>query len=448
LSRVLSRVLCPAAAPDGLSTVAADPGELPIAEVLTCRRKLSLLEQGRQFHIIGPWGTSVLDLLTFVHNDAFTCLGLPHGCTAEPVESANDARRLLSLASVGGAMLVGPLKTMLLPLLDSISNVARAIKVVDCVVHKEDGQLVGENVESLAFHSLLGSLGLSASSDQRVGLILGTGSPAAAARVALRALGFGNVLCLNAKAALPTFTISLPRPEGMSLGINISHDEGHSLRIEAVTGGAFQAWNLANPGLQVRPGDNIVALNGVRGEVAKLLEQCGAFGTLEVEVVRQETTTQLAGELSENLAVLQGLSTIGVLVLAEGVSEGWSDADACSKVLQQLLAHSKPVVIEASWPPLGPGSGYLATSLLDSARVVGCSIVTAAAFLVEECRIAVALWTGLRLPARPFAETLVRGWSCEAKELPRVFSEALAAQRVAAAEDPRTGAALAALPRP
>jgi len=194
LSRVLSSVLCPVTHPR-LPNAAA-PGLLSIDHVLTYRRSLSLQGPARQFPVLGPFGAEELRLMPVLHGEAFAKLGLPHVCRAEPVDTLEEARRVLSLASVGGAAAAGMLREALIDLLGNnrCSEAACAAGAVDTVVRLEDGCLYGENSECAAIRTRLEAMGFLTGAASRSGLVLGGGATGRAALRALQDLNFGRAI--------------------------------------------------------------------------------------------------------------------------------------------------------------------------------------------------------------------------------------------------------------
>merc|ERR1711870_154109 len=74
------------------------------------------------------------------------------------------------------------------------------------------------------------------------------------------------------------FLVKLYRDAGASghIGVNVSHvTEGNknvALVVKEVKDGLVDMWNKANPDKQVKPGHQVVAANGIRGDSEKMLE--------------------------------------------------------------------------------------------------------------------------------------------------------------------------------
>lgn len=69
------------------------------------------------------------------------------------------------------------------------------------------------------------------------------------------------------------------------VGIGLSTLEGRCLRVVKVdAGGLMSTWNVENPTKQVRRGDRILEVNGIRGDAQAMIEACKCSATLELLV--------------------------------------------------------------------------------------------------------------------------------------------------------------------
>eukprot|EP00929_Paragymnodinium_shiwhaense_P029383 TRINITY_DN16845_c0_g1_i1.p1 TRINITY_DN16845_c0_g1~~TRINITY_DN16845_c0_g1_i1.p1 ORF type:complete len:148 (-),score=53.69 TRINITY_DN16845_c0_g1_i1:113-556(-) len=85
------------------------------------------------------------------------------------------------------------------------------------------------------------------------------------------------------------YNITLDKTTGTRLGVDVDHQDGATLLIDAVTGGLMQAWNEANtddPSVQVKPGDRIVEVNGIKDDVLQLVNQCKNNQVLKMKIRR------------------------------------------------------------------------------------------------------------------------------------------------------------------
>lgn len=73
------------------------------------------------------------------------------------------------------------------------------------------------------------------------------------------------------------------KPLGLEFPKKLS---GNFLLVTKVEEGPFQDWNAANPSREVRVGDRIVAVGGVRGTAAQLVKKLKSAGKVQVTVVR------------------------------------------------------------------------------------------------------------------------------------------------------------------
>lgn len=86
------------------------------------------------------------------------------------------------------------------------------------------------------------------------------------------------------------YTIVLEKTGGMTLGLDVDtmailHDSS-VLPIRAISGGLVGIWNKHHPDMQVLHGDKIIEVNGVRGDVASLVEKCAREQTLSMVLKR------------------------------------------------------------------------------------------------------------------------------------------------------------------
>jgi len=98
-----------------------------------------------------------------------------------------------------------------------------------------------------------------------------------------------------------TFTVTLRKADGASLGLKISCDDtANALLVESVlAGGAVEAWNrqctgdlhrffAGGPGPQraVIPGDRIIEVNGISGDPPRLSSECASKRLLKIKIQR------------------------------------------------------------------------------------------------------------------------------------------------------------------
>jgi len=84
-----------------------------------------------------------------------------------------------------------------------------------------------------------------------------------------------------------TYQIAVQKTDQVSeIGADLVPTAGRILQIQAIHGGLLYAWNLANPGRQVLPGDFIVSVNGAAGSVDAILQEVGRSTTLIIYLTR------------------------------------------------------------------------------------------------------------------------------------------------------------------
>jgi len=98
------------------------------------------------------------------------------------------------------------------------------------------------------------------------------------------------------------FTVTLvKKAEGASLGVDIDFSDGATIVITQVREGLVAEWNAANPAQLVKPDDRIVAVNGVMGNAANMMEVCKTAPTLELLLKRKvEDKAEKGGEKPED----------------------------------------------------------------------------------------------------------------------------------------------------
>merc|ERR1712146_469145 len=85
------------------------------------------------------------------------------------------------------------------------------------------------------------------------------------------------------------YQFTIDRSSGGKLGIDVDHEDNKTLLVESISGGLVGDWNTAHPELQVRVGDRIVEVNGLKGDVLKMVEECKKPQLLECRRRRGST---------------------------------------------------------------------------------------------------------------------------------------------------------------
>ena len=88
-----------------------------------------------------------------MHNAAFAALGLDWAYVPLPVppERVGDAVRGLAALGFAGANVTVPHKQAVMPFLDELTPVARAVGAVNTIVVRPDGSLLGDNTDGAGF---------------------------------------------------------------------------------------------------------------------------------------------------------------------------------------------------------------------------------------------------------------------------------------------------------
>ena len=82
-----------------------------------------------------------------MHNAGFNRLGLPHHYGLHETSSAEEALEAMRHPNFGGASVTIPLKETILPMMDELSDAARAIGAVNTVIRVTGGNLRGDNTD-------------------------------------------------------------------------------------------------------------------------------------------------------------------------------------------------------------------------------------------------------------------------------------------------------------
>ncbi|PWN21454.1 Shikimate dehydrogenase [Microstroma glucosiphilum] len=178
------------------------PGQLSFAEVQRARSLLGLLPK-QKFTLFGkPVAHSLSPLL---HNTAFGELGLPHHYERVETDVINDAvKDYIRSDNFGGASVTIPLKLDIIPLLDELTEDARAIGAVNTIIPiKTAGsattKLIGDNTDWIAIRALcVKSLPLTVrGTKQFTALVIGAGGSARAALYAAHKVGVSKIYLYN-----------------------------------------------------------------------------------------------------------------------------------------------------------------------------------------------------------------------------------------------------------
>ncbi|KAI0914655.1 EPSP synthase-domain-containing protein [Ustulina deusta] len=196
LSRILNGFLTPVSHPD--LPFRAAPGQLSAAEIRRGQTLVGELEKKR-FYLFGkPISASRSPAL---HNTLFHQAGLPHEYSLFETDSATDVQHLIRSPEFGGASVTIPLKLDIMPLVDEISDSAKAIGAVNTIIPVESGEgrvrLVGDNTDwtGMVYSLRMAGLTLPTSSANNTfsGMVVGSGGTTRAAVYAQRSLGFSPI---------------------------------------------------------------------------------------------------------------------------------------------------------------------------------------------------------------------------------------------------------------
>lgn len=141
--------------------------------------------------VVGVMGYPVEHSLSpAMHNAAFDALSLDwiYVPLLTPPENVQEAVAGLRAMSLRGANITVPLKELIPPLMDDLSEVAKQIGAVNTVYWREDGALCGTSTDGIGFLRSLETEQVSLAVDLNV-VVLGTGGSARAVANALIQVG-------------------------------------------------------------------------------------------------------------------------------------------------------------------------------------------------------------------------------------------------------------------
>jgi shikimate dehydrogenase len=151
-----------------------------------------------------------------MHNAAFAALGLDWAYVPLPVppERLGEAVRGLVALGFAGANITVPHKQAVIPFLDGLTPIARAVGAVNTIVVRPDGSLLGDNTDGAGFVADLRTQTANRKSQITQSLVIGAGGAARAVvyalaeggatiKVANRTLKNARKLCQDIASALP-----------------------------------------------------------------------------------------------------------------------------------------------------------------------------------------------------------------------------------------------------
>jgi pentafunctional AROM polypeptide len=216
LSRVLNSSLGTTPVTSDLLSEAAAPGQITQQHIKKVRIMLGLptREDAKRYCLFGtPISTSPSPTM---HNTGFLRLGLPHFYDLCETDHLGVVQNVIKSANFGGASVTIPLKEKVIPMMDQLSDSAKAIGAVNTIVKKSDGVLFGDNTDWIGMRDAIlnivkfekSSLQLvSGAADQRLlssrsfiplsGLVVGAGGTARAAIYCLQQMRCPRIVVHN-----------------------------------------------------------------------------------------------------------------------------------------------------------------------------------------------------------------------------------------------------------
>lgn len=194
LSRVLNSFMTPVSHP--ALPFATAPGQLNAVEVRQARALVGQIEP-KKFYLFGtPIAASRSPNL---HNTLFRANGLPHIYERFETDDVKSLKSIISAPDFGGASVTIPLKLDILPLVDEVSDAAKAIGAVNTIIPiaarvDTNGRLRGDNTDWLGITHCLQSC--TTYPGKASAVVIGTGGTSRAAIYALHKLGHSPIYIL------------------------------------------------------------------------------------------------------------------------------------------------------------------------------------------------------------------------------------------------------------
>jgi len=105
-----------------------------------------------------------------------------------------------------------------------------------------------------------------------------------------QAVGGHATIELKCESQVPedTYVVLVDKVGCARLGMDLESRTGESWRVKAVGSGLIAQWNQEHPEARVAPGDSILEVNGVSGDLPKVREACTRRGALRLVLRRGE----------------------------------------------------------------------------------------------------------------------------------------------------------------
>jgi len=115
---------------------------------------------------------------------------------------------------------------------------------------------------------------------------------------------------IKASKEEPIYEVMLDKSTGGKLGLDVDYmAERRVLPVMCITGGLAEQWNQNNPDKQISKGDSLISVNGIKGDVAVMLERCKTEKVLNLILAKKFNYDHLVADI-ENLVTTQGCGAI------------------------------------------------------------------------------------------------------------------------------------------
>jgi len=179
------------------------------------------------------------------------------------------------------------------------------------------------------------------------------------------------------------------------LGLDVHWDDGRTLYIKGIKDGVVKSWNSEKPGEEVKPGDKVLAVNGVADDPKAMLGECRNRGKLNLLIRGQYDRSQLKVKAKGSAPLDSGdesLVSIDTQGQPLGLDIDWADGKSL-----YIKGVNSPGAIE-SWNK---------SQSAEQAVIPGCTVVAVngvsgdPAAMVNQCRTHRRLQLLVRVPPLP-----------------------------------------------
>jgi len=142
----------------------------------------------------------------------------------------------------------------------------------------------------------------------------------------------------NSQQGIDSFVVNVSKDENMPLGIEFDDSDGYTVRLSEIdTRGSFAKWNKRHCMEQIRRGDQVIAVNGIRGSSSSILQRMQQAKELEMELYRPAFYSIQITKSADGLGIdtKQSDNSRSLMVshvVGKGAVKEWNDANPDKQV--------------------------------------------------------------------------------------------------------------------